>query len=858
MNVHGGISRFLRSHSLLFGFLLLPGCGGGVLPSDIFNEDTEPPEVVLINPVENAKRVPLDTVLIATFSETIDATTINEGSFTLVVGTVAPEVVKVDPDEIVVLKPTPSKGKAGFSREGLPLLNGTVSLSNSTANPTAEFRPETALAPATTYTAIITTDVLDIGGNPLDGRFTWRFTTADVTDKIAPTVISTLPAKDEKGVATSTTVNVIFSEAMQGINAASFTLSAAGVPVSGDVTSSGAKATFMPKTHLAYSTRYTATITTDAKDSAGNPLATNFTWNFTTMPLPAAGAPSLRVAFGIKQLQFHWADVDGETFYKLMENPDGVSGFTQVGADIPAGTTSTTLTIPVHLHNWIHATYRLSACNTTGCIDSNEVTILGGMLQTIGYFKASNTTSLEAFGLAVSLSKNGNTLAVGAEWESSKATGIDGDQNDKIPFFQSGAVYLFTRTGEGWHQQAYIKASNTGGGDSFGGAVSLNGDGNTLAVGASGESSAATGINGIQNNDTATSSGAVYIFTREGTTWTQKAYIKASNTEAGDLFGGTVSLSSDGNTLAVGAEEEDDILPNSGAVYLFVRNAAMDWSQQAYIKAFNAGFGDLFGSVSISNDGNTLAVAAEGERSMGTGVNGGLQGNNFFPSAGAVYIFTRTGTVWSQEAYIKASNTAPLALFGVSISLSGDGNTLAVGSEEEGSAATGINGDQTDTNAPSAGAVYVFTRSGGGWSQQAYVKASNTEAFDFFGSAVSLSRDGNILAVTASQEDSFTTGINGNQLDNLASSSGAIFVFKRTGDIWGQKSYVKAGNTGGDDLFGASISMSGDGNTLAVGAVGDVSGESSASTGINGNQSYSCTSVPAYNCAYASGAVYLY
>src|SRR6185369_603680 len=90
-------------------------------------------------------------------------------------------------------------------------------------------------------------------------------------------------------------------------------------------------------------------------------------------------------------------------------------------------------------------------------------------------------------------------------------------------------------------------------------------------------------------------------------------------------------------------------------------------------------------------------------------------------------------------AYLKASNTGASDLFGSSVALSADGSTLAVGAYQEASAATGIGGNQTDNSAGSAGAVYVFTRSGTTWSQQAYLKASNTGAGDFFGSSVALS-----------------------------------------------------------------------------------------------------------------------
>jgi hypothetical protein len=165
---------------------------------------------------------------------------------------------------------------------------------------------------------------------------------------------------------------------------------------------------------------------------------------------------------------------------------------------------------------------------------------------------------------------------VGARYESSNATGINGDQADNSAA-NSGAVYVFTRTGSSWAQQAYIKASNTGANDVFGLSVSLSGD--TLAVGAFGEASNAMGINGNEADNSTSNSGAVYVFTRTGSTWAQQAYVKASNTEANDRFGGSVSLS--GDTLVVGAfgeasnatgingSEVDNAAPNSGAVYVF-------------------------------------------------------------------------------------------------------------------------------------------------------------------------------------------------------------------------------------------------------------------------------------------------
>ena len=336
------------------------------------------------------------------------------------------------------------------------------------------------------------------------------------------------------------------------------------------------------------------------------------------------------------------------------------------------------------------------------------------VLEQAVYGKASNAGQGDTFGTSVALS--GDTLAVGAFFESSGATGVNpaGGQADNS-VYSAGAVYVFVRSGTTWTQQAYLKASNTGYLDSFGSSVALSGD--TLAVGAFFEASGATGVNpaGGQADNSALIAGAVYVFVRSGTTWTQQAYLKASNTGEFDSFGASVALS--GDTLAVGA-----VFESSGA----------------------------------------------------TGVNpAGGQADNSASGAGAVYVFVRTGTTWTQQAYLKASNTEAGDGFGSSVALSGD--TLAVGAVFESSGATGVNpaGGQTDNSADNAGAVYVFVRAGTTWTQQAYLKASNTGANDNFGRSVALS--GDTLAVGAVFEASGAIGVNpaGGQADNSASEAGA-------------------------------------------------------------------------------------
>ena len=278
------------------------------------------------------------------------------------------------------------------------------------------------------------------------------------------------------------------------------------------------------------------------------------------------------------------------------------------------------------------------------------------------------------------------------------------------------------------------------------------------------------------------------MFVRNAGAWAQQAYVKAFNSDLADRFGDSVGLSADGNTLAVGATGEassdtgiggDETLNDagrSGALYVFVRTAG-SWAQQAYIKASNTGGVDQLGiSVALSGDGNTLAAGASGEDSDGTNIDG-TQNNNNLSGAGAAYVFARNAGNWSQQAYVKASNTDGGDFFGTIVGLSSDGNTLAVGAPFEGSSATGIDGDQDDENSFAAGAVYVYVRDGVTWSTDAYLKASNSETTDRFGISLSVSSDGGTIAAGALLEDGNATGIDGDTTNNDESNSGAAYLY---------------------------------------------------------------------------------
>ncbi len=452
------------------------------------------------------------------------------------------------------------------------------------------------------------------------------------------------------------------------------------------------------------------------------------------------------------------------------------------------------------------------------------------------YMKAFNTGSNDQFGTAVAVS--GNTVVVGAPGEGSDANVVDGDETDDTAP-GAGAAYVFVYTGTAWTQQAYLKASNSDPGDAFGKAVAISGD--TIVVGAWAEAS-----NGTENDNSAGYSGAAYVFVRNGSTWTQQAYLKAFNSEASDYFG--LSLDISGDAIVIGAYQESsaDTGVNgtgqgngsiySGAAYVFVRNGTT-WTHEAYLKASNTDPVDHFGqAVAIHHD--TIVVGAANEASGATTVDGD-ENDNGTGAAGAAYVFVRTGSTWAQEAYLKASNTGPSDAFGGAVDVFGD--HILVGAIGEDGSLGGVNATENNS-AQSAGAAYLFTRSGSSWVQTAYVKPVYPDSTDSFGKAVALSDQ--VFIVGAWQEDSNMVGPSVTLAGAGADNSGASYVFTFDGSDWFQMNSLKASNTGADDLFGHSVAI--DGELAVVGAFR----EASSADQIGGNG--------VLNDAAAAGAAYVY
>lgn len=578
-------------------------------------------------------------------------------------------------------------------------------------------------------------------------------------------------------------------------------------------------------------------------------------------PPSRPATPNLEFS-AIKEFRFFWDDVPDATFYRLLENVDGGSGFVQVGETVNSGIGELFYEVP--LFEKRDALYLFESCNSNGCIDDGEYFLDSNFEDGLGYFKSSNAENGDFFGKSVALSRDGKILAISANGEDSSSSGIDGNQLDNSMSI-AGAVYIFVKENSSWSQSSYIKASNTGANDHFGHAIKLSGDGNTLAVSALYEDSNSSGVNGAQN-DLGVATGAVYLFKKSANIWNQVAFIKASNSQQGTRFGFALDLSDDGKVLVVGAPGEDSLSSginsignfsaglnyDSGAAYVFRENNSI-WSEQAYIKASNSGELDGFAwDVSLSGNGEHLAVGAYKEKSAATGINGNQLDDSLY-NAGAAYIFSHQNNNWSQHAYIKASNTGYGDGFGNAVSLNEDGSILAVAARNERSSATGINGDELDNSlGGDGGAVYIFNRTHTNWMQEAYIKAS-TSSGKHFGNTVSLSDSGDQLAVGAYHESNMATGVGGNENLGGGLRSGAAYTFVKRSGIWVQQVYIKASNTGGPtgtevvgDQFSWSLALSGDGRSLAVGAPS----EDSNATGIGKNGDD--------NTSLDSGAVYLY
>ena len=356
---------------------------------------------------------------------------------------------------------------------------------------------------------------------------------------------------------------------------------------------------------------------------------------------------------------------------------------------------------------------------------------------------ASDAAAGKMFGTSVSL--DGDTAIIGA---------VLGDGSAS----SSGSAYVFTRIGTTWTQQQKLTASDGATNDQFGCIVSLSGD--TALIGA------------CWDDDNGVDSGSAYVFTRTATTWTQQAKLTAPDGGVNDWFGFCVSLV--GDTALIGAQGDVNG-GDFGSAYVFTRTGT-SWTLQQKLLASDGAAGDCFGFM-VSLDGDTALIGADYDDDNGV-------------NSGSAYIFTRTGTTWTQQAKLLASDGAAGDDFsGGGVYLSGD--TALIGAELD------------DDNGVNSGSAYVFTRTGTTWTQQAKLLASDGAAGDQF-SNWGLSLVGDTALIAA-------------YLDNGA--RGSVYVFTRTGSTWTQQQKLTASDGAAADQFGVGVALNGD--TALIGAWGD-------------------------------------
>ncbi len=349
---------------------------------------------------------------------------------------------------------------------------------------------------------------------------------------------------------------------------------------------------------------------------------------------------------------------------------------------------------------------------------------------------ASDAGAMDRFGYSVSL--DGDTILIGAYHD---------DDNGS----DSGSAYVFTRSGTIWIQQAKLVASDGAAGDNFGYYVSLSGD--TALIGAP------------LDNDNGNFSGSAYVFIRIGTTWAQQTKILASDGAPGDNFGWCVAL--DGDTALIGALYGYGNIFGTGCAYIFTRSGTI-WTQQQKIFTLDGQSGDLF-SYSVSLNGDTGLIGVSGDDD----------------NKGSAYVFTRSGTTWTQQAKLVASDGTAGDDFGIGVSINDD--TALIGA------------DQYWSN--SFGLAYVFVRSGATWTQQAKLVANDHMMGDRFGYCVSLDGDTALIGAPIG--------------DGVVTNSGEAYMFIRTGITWTQQARLFASDGQWNVYFGCSVFL--DGDTALIG-----------------------------------------
>jgi hypothetical protein len=341
----------------------------------------------------------------------------------------------------------------------------------------------------------------------------------------------------------------------------------------------------------------------------------------------------------------------------------------------------------------------------------------------------------DQFGTRASINSLGNIALVGAP---------GADLPSKA---NAGAAYFYTGSGNNWVQVAKVTGSDGAIDDRFGSSVAINSSGNIAVIGAFNDD-----INGLSDV------GSAYIFTGRASNWVQVAKIIANDGTSEDFFGHAVAINSSGDTILVGAYNDDvgGVL-NIGSAYIFTGNGAR-WAQAAKITGNDSASGDFFGhSVAINSSGNIAVISAYEDD-----ING-------MSNVGSAYIFTGNARNWVQVAKITGNDSSANDGFGSSVAINSSGNIILIGAYQE------------DTFYTDQGAAYVFTGNGSNWTQTAKIIANDLEDVDLFGASVDLNAAGDVAIISASFEDPKQIYSN-----NLTSSAGAAYIFSGSPSNWNQ------------------------------------------------------------------------
>ena len=375
--------------------------------------------------------------------------------------------------------------------------------------------------------------------------------------------------------------------------------------------------------------------------------------------------------------------------------------------------------------------------------------------------RASDAQTNDLFGYdRIRLNSDGAYAIIGVSAE-------DGGSGD--PLISSGAAYIFTRSGSTWTQQTKLTASDAGTSDTFGFSVDISDDGDYAIIGATGD------------DDEGSAAGAAYIFTRSGSTWTQQAKITASDGSAGDNFGQAVSISGDGTYAVVGAHQDNgvaDAVNDAGAAYIFTRSGST-WTQQAKISP-NIAEHQFGYYVAMNRDGTYVAINAP-------------EYNSF---TGRTFVYSRSGSTWTSQGTLDPSDVASGDRVSY-VDINADGDYVVQGVWRD------------DDDGDGSGSAYIFTRSGSTWTQQAKLTASDAQASDNFGKC-SINDDGDLVIIGSYSED----GGPGNPI----TGAGAAYIFARDGTTWTEVRKLTASDAQTEDKFGFEVAISGDGAYAAAGA----------------------------------------